>query len=68
MENNNTARLNKMALLPTPQATDFRTKRTSKSWKEKGATNASLGNPEFWEAHANEIAQARARINCEEHL
>jgi len=53
--------------LPTPQASDWRTKRTSKSWRGKKGINASLGNPEFWEQHADEIEQARAKINYEGH-
>jgi len=47
-ENNNTTRLDKMRLLPTPQASDWRTKRTSKSWKAKNATNWTWGNPDIW--------------------
>jgi hypothetical protein len=31
---------------PTPQASDGVQKKTSKSWKEKGAVNFSLANPE----------------------
>jgi len=34
-------------MLPTPNASDFIDKQTSKSWKEKGATNYTLGNPEI---------------------
>jgi hypothetical protein len=37
--------VNKM--LPTPNATDYRDKPTSKSWKEQGAVNYTLGNPEI---------------------
>ena len=33
--------------LPTPQATDYRDKPTSNSWKTKGGINFSLGNPEL---------------------
>jgi hypothetical protein len=33
--------------LPTPQATDYRSKPTSASWKAKGAMNYSLSNPEI---------------------
>jgi hypothetical protein len=33
--------------LPTPQATDHRSKPTSSSWKAKGAVNYSLSNPEI---------------------
>ena len=33
--------------LPTPCASDYRDKPTSKSWKAKGATNYSLANPEI---------------------
>ena len=33
--------------LPTPCASDYREKPTSKSWKAKGATNYSLANPEI---------------------
>jgi hypothetical protein len=32
---------------PTPQATDYRDKPTSASWKAKGAMNYSLANPEI---------------------
>lgn len=31
---------------PTPQATDYKTKRTSAKWKAKGRVNFSLANPE----------------------
>ena len=33
--------------LPTPQASDHITKRTSKSWKEQGRVNFTLSNPEI---------------------
>ena len=33
--------------LPTPQASDHITKRTSKSWKEQGRVNFCLSNPEI---------------------
>ena len=33
--------------LPTPQATDHRSKPTSASWKTKGGVNFSLANPEI---------------------
>jgi len=33
--------------LPTPQATDHRSKPTSSSWKARGAVNYSLSNPEI---------------------
>ena len=33
--------------LPTPQATDYRSKPTSASWKAKGGVNFSLSNPEI---------------------
>jgi hypothetical protein len=39
--------MEKLGLLPTPNASDFIDKPTSKSWKEKGATNYTLGNPEI---------------------
>jgi DNA (cytosine-5)-methyltransferase 1 len=32
---------------PTPQSSDHIQKRTSKKWKEKGAVNFSLANPEI---------------------
>lgn len=34
-------------MLPTPNATDHKDKPTSKSWKEQGAVNYTLGNPEI---------------------
>jgi hypothetical protein len=34
-------------MLPTPQATDYRDKSTSKSWESKGGVNFSLGNPQI---------------------
>jgi len=34
-------------MLPTPNATDHMNKPTSKSWKEQGAVNYTLGNPEI---------------------
>lgn len=37
----------KLAMLPTPQTSDHITKKTSKSWKEKGAVNFCLSNPEI---------------------
>lgn len=33
--------------LPTPQASDYITKKTSASWKDKGGINFSLANPEI---------------------
>jgi hypothetical protein len=33
-------------LFPTPQASDYITKKTSKSWEEKGAVNFCLSNPD----------------------
>jgi hypothetical protein len=39
----------KMEKLPTPQATDHRSKPTSASWKAKGGVNFSLANPEIQE-------------------
>jgi hypothetical protein len=33
--------------LPTPQASDYITKKTSASWKAKGGVNFSLSNPEI---------------------
>jgi hypothetical protein len=33
--------------LPTPQSSDYITKKTSKSWKAKGGVNFSLANPEI---------------------
>jgi hypothetical protein len=33
--------------IPTPQATDYRDKSTSKSWESKGGVNFSLGNPQI---------------------
>jgi hypothetical protein len=33
--------------LPTPQASDYITKKTSSSWKAKGGVNFSLANPEI---------------------
>jgi hypothetical protein len=33
--------------LPTPQSSDYITKRTSKSWRAKGGVNFSLANPEI---------------------
>jgi DNA (cytosine-5)-methyltransferase 1 len=36
-----------MDKFPTPQATDYRDKPTSASWKAKGAMNYSLANPEI---------------------
>lgn len=35
--------------LPTPQSTDYMTKKTSASWKAKGGVNFSLANPEIQE-------------------
>ena len=37
----------KMERLPTPQASDHITKKTSASWKAKGGVNFSLSNPEI---------------------
>jgi DNA (cytosine-5)-methyltransferase 1 len=37
----------RMEKLPTPQATDHRSKPTSASWKAKGGMNYSLSNPEI---------------------
>ena len=37
----------RMEKLPTPQATDHRSKPTSASWKAKGGMNYSLANPEI---------------------
>jgi DNA (cytosine-5)-methyltransferase 1 len=37
----------RMEKLPTPQATDHRSKPTSSSWKAKGGVNFSLANPEI---------------------
>jgi DNA (cytosine-5)-methyltransferase 1 len=37
----------KMEKLPTPQATDYRSKPTSASWKAKGGVNFSLSNPDI---------------------
>ena len=37
----------RMEQLPTPQATDYRSKPTSSSWKAKGGINYSLSNPEI---------------------
>jgi len=37
----------KMERLPTPQASDHRSKPTSASWKAKGGVNFSLSNPEI---------------------
>jgi len=62
MEENKATLLGEMGLLPTPQSSDWRTKRTSKSWKKHGSTNRSLANDELWEQHADEIEQARAKI------
>jgi hypothetical protein len=39
----------RMEKLPTPQATDHRSKPTSASWKAKGGMNYSLANPEIQE-------------------
>jgi len=39
----------KIEKLPTPQATDHRSKPTSASWKAKGGVNFSLANPEIQE-------------------
>ncbi len=36
-----------LEFIPTPQATDYRDKTTSKSWQLKGGVNFSLGNPEI---------------------
>lgn len=33
--------------LPTPQASDYITKKTSKSWKDQGSVNYCLSNPEI---------------------
>jgi hypothetical protein len=35
-----------MEKLPTPTASDYKDQPTSKSWKEKGAVNYKLSNPE----------------------
>jgi hypothetical protein len=37
----------KLENLPTPQATDYRSKPTSASWRAKGGLNFSLANPEI---------------------
>ncbi len=37
------------ALLPTPQASDYIQKKTSRSWKKKGAENFCLSNPDLME-------------------
>ncbi|KKN34589.1 hypothetical protein LCGC14_0792290 [marine sediment metagenome] len=46
-------------LLPTPQSSDHITKKTSKSWKEKGATNFTLSNPELLEQ--NEVKPSQSQ-------
>jgi hypothetical protein len=48
--------------LPTPQASDYRDKPTSKSWKAKGGVNFSLANPEIqakWPTPVKSDSQAR---------
>ena len=37
----------KRGMLPTPQASDYIDKNTSKSWESKGGINFSLGNPKI---------------------
>jgi DNA (cytosine-5)-methyltransferase 1 len=43
----NSRRALKKRMFPTPQASDYITKKTSASWKAKGGVNFSLSNPDI---------------------